>query len=180
MDAPQQPLTRSRMLLGLTAAAIAGLAVFIGLTLASDLLQFGVATLVSGEALKTPPVLQPVLLYAVFGFPLSLILSVAVGLPVWEHAETRPLRSRRDAVRLGAGVGVAIGLLSLTIKLFIGLGVYLDPNSSSQSWSWGYQVTNDGLPTLFGWLFELLNVLYFAFAGAVGGVAARWTALPRV
>ncbi|CAN7426836.1 hypothetical protein LJR231_002763 [Phyllobacterium sp. LjRoot231] len=173
-------MTTSRMLLGLTVAAITGLAAFVGLTLASDLLQLGVATLVSGEALRTPPVLQPVLLYAVFGFPLSLILSVAVGLPVWEHAESRPLRSSRDAVRLGASVGATIGLLSLTFNLIIGLAVYLDPNSSSDSWRWGYQVTKDGLPTLFGWLFELLNVLYFALAGAAGGVAARWTALPRV
>ena len=167
------------MLLGLTAAAIAGLAAFIGLTLASDLLQPGVATLISGQALRTPPVLRPVLLYAVFGFPLALILSVAVGLPVWEHAKSRLLRSRRDAVRLDAGVGTAIGLLSMTFILTIGLMVYIDPNSSSQSWSWGFQVTNDGLPTLFGWLFELLNLLYFALAGAAGGVAARWTALPN-
>ncbi len=95
-------------------------------------------------------------------------------------AESRPLRSSRDAVALRAIVGATIGDCSfLTLKLIMGLAVYLNPNSSSGSWRWGYQVTKDGLPTLFGWLFELLNLLYFTLAGLAGGLAARWAALPK-
>ncbi len=180
MDAPHQPLTTKRMLLGLTAAAAAGLAALIGITFASNLLQLAVATLVSNEEWRTPPVFQGVLLYAVLGFPLSLIFSVAIGLPVWKRAESRPLRSSGDAIALGANVGATIGLLLLTFSLVMGLRTYFDDNSSYNSWSWGYQVTKDGLPTLFGWLFKLLDVLYFILAGAAGGLAARWTALPKV
>ncbi len=49
MDAPQYPLTTKRTPLGLAAASIAGLAAFTGITLASNMLQHGIATLVSGE-----------------------------------------------------------------------------------------------------------------------------------
>jgi hypothetical protein len=114
-----------------------------------------------------------------FGLPLTLLLSIAIGLPVWKHAESRPLRSRRDALKIGAAVGASMGVFFLVLNLIIGLQTYLDPNSSSEDWTYGYQVTRDGLPTVLGWLFELLNLLYFALAGAVGGLAARWTAMVR-
>lgn len=89
----------------------------------------------------------------------------------------RPLRSVRNALILGAIVGALIGFALALLNFAMGFQTYLDDNSSYESWSYGYQVTRDGLPTALGWVFELPNVLYFTFAGAIGGFVARWVAL---
>ncbi len=167
------------MLLGLAAAAAVGLAVYIGITLLSHLLELGVASLVFGEKWTTPPILQIVLLYLILGLPLSFALSVAIGLPIWRRAESRTLRSGRHAAKLGAMAGAIIGLLVVAFGFLMGLLTYLDANASFSKWIWGYQVREDGLPTLVGWAFEIVNVACFTLAGSAGGLAARWAVLPR-
>jgi len=79
---------------------------------------------------------------------------------------------------LGALVGALIGTVWTLLGLGMGLRTYLDDNSSYNTWSYGYQVTGDGLPTLIGWAFVLLDLLNFIFAGTIGGLAARRVALP--
>ena len=167
------------MLLGLVAAAIAGLIAYIGIILATQFLEFSVATLAFDKEWGDPQVSQIMLLYGTFGLPVSLILSIVVGLPMWEYAEARQLRASRHAVALGAVVGAIIGLLFAAFTFIAGLPTYLDNYSSFNSYRWGYQVTRDGIPTLLGWLLELVDVLYLSVAGAAASLAARWTTLPK-
>jgi ABC-type amino acid transport system permease subunit len=167
------------MLLGLLAAAIAGLVTYVAIILTAQFLEFSVAALAFNKEWEDLRVYQTLQLYGVFGLPLSLILSVVVGLPVWEHAEARQLRTSRDAVAWGAIVGAIIGLLFLALEFLMGLRIYFDVDSSFNSYRWGHQVNQDGMPTLLGWVLELLDVLYVALAGAVAGLAARWAALPK-
>jgi ABC-type amino acid transport system permease subunit len=158
------------MLLGLLAAAIAGLVTYVAIILTAQFLEFSVAALAFNKEWEDLRVYQTLQLYGVFGLPLSLILSVVVGLPVWEHAEARQLRTSRDAVAWGAIVGAIIGLLFLALEFLMGLRIYFDVDSSFNSYRWGLQL---------GWVLELLDVLYVALAGAVAGLAARWAALPK-
>jgi hypothetical protein len=165
------------MLFALAVAAAVGLAVYIPLGV-FGLLEDGVATLAFNTEWYDNPLDPRIwLLPAFFGYPISLIFSVAVGLPIWKFAESKPLRSNRHAVMLGALVGFAIGLFLLLLNLLVGLDMYLDDNSGFSSKRFGRWVIHDGLPTLFGWIFQVLQVLYFTIAGVAGGVAARWAVL---
>jgi hypothetical protein len=180
MGSAEERLTIRRMLLGLVVAAVVGLMAYIGIILAAQFLEFRIATLAFDKEWKGPPVPEIVLLYyGVFGIPVSLILSIVVGLLIWEYADARQLRTSRDAVAWGAMVGAIIGLLFLALEFLMGLRTYFDVDSSFNSYRWGYLVNQDGMPTPLGWVLELLDVLYFALAGAVAGPAARWAALPK-
>jgi hypothetical protein len=179
MTVEHERLSAARMLLGLLAAAVAGLISYVVLDLGARLLQMAVAAFAFGREWGETQILSTAAFYLFFGLPIALILSVAIGLPAWKRADARPLRSVRDALKWGAGVGALIGIALALLGFIMGLRTYLDDSSSFDSWSYGYQVTHDGIPTLVGWIFELLNVLYLTVAGAFGGLVARWVALPR-
>jgi hypothetical protein len=179
MVSEHEQLSTSRMLLGLAAASVVGLASYVFLLFGADLLQAAVAAVISGHEWEATNVSELAAIYLVFGWPVALILSLAVGYPVWKRADSRPFRSARAALSFGAVVGALIGLGFTILTLVVGLRTYLDHGTSFDSWSYGYQVTRDGLPTLIGWAFELLNILYLAAAGAIGGLTARRVALPR-
>lgn len=179
MAADEERLGTWRMLSGLASAALAGLLAYISLQIGAISLEAGAAAIAYGHEWESPPILELASLYLIFGLPISLIMSLAIGLPLWKRAESRPLRTRRDALRLGALVGGLIGVAFLLLNILLGLQTYLSDSSSYDSWSHGYQTIHDGLPTPIGWVFEILNLLYFALAGAVGGLVARWVAFPR-
>lgn len=179
MSVEQERLSTERMLLGLAAAALSGLVSYVVLELGVMVLRLFAATIVFGYAWENLPVISMAAFYLFFGLPIALFLSVAIGLPVWKRAESRPLRSRRDALKIGAAVGAGIGLLFAALGFLSGLQTYLDPHASFDSHTFGYQVTRDGLPTLLGWVFEALTMLYFTLAGAIGGLVARWVVLSR-
>ena len=167
------------MVLGLCAAAIAGLAAFFVIITLEAYAEVAVA--VFGFHREWPPeASDPFAIlpfYLIFGLPLALLLCLLVGLPIWKFAESRPLRSRGDAIRLGAIAGAAIGLVFLSLNVLSGLHTFLDDSSSYDEWNWGYQIIKDGMPTPLGWLQQLSNVLNFAVAGICGGLAARWSVL---
>lgn len=179
MESGVEPLSTRRMRLGLAAAAVAGLISYIVLLLAFNVLEASVATLAFGRRWEDLRILGPAMLYLIFGLPIALLLSFAVGLPIWKRSEARAFRSRRSAWILGASTGAVIGLLLAFIGLLLGLGIYFD-DSSYNEYHYGYQVSRDGLPTVLGWIFELLNVIQLAVAGSIGGLTARWIALPAV
>jgi len=178
MSNEQEHVSTGRMLFGLTAAAVAGLVSFVVLALGEEEL-IAAAAYAFGHERGDSQILSTAAFYLFFGLPIAVALSIAVGLPVWKRAEARPLRSARNALLLGAAVGALIGLILAALNIALGLETYLNENYEYNSWTYGYQVTRDGLPTLLGWLFEILTLLYFAIAGAVGGLVARWVALPR-
>ena len=178
MNVEHQQLSTGRMLLGLAAAAVAGLCSYVVLELGVTVLRLVVATVAFGHEWKEPQVFSTATFYLFFGLPVALILSVAIGFPVWKQADSRPLRSPRDASKIGAVVGAGIGILFVLLDFLSGLRTYFGPGSFD-SYTYGYRVTRDGLPTLLGWLFQVLSVLYFTIAGAIGGLAARWVAHSR-
>jgi hypothetical protein len=165
------------MVLGLVAAAVVGLGAYFLVTTGEMYAEITVAQLAFGKD-DLPPRLSEVLDflsgYALLGLPISILFCLVVGIPVWKHAESQPLRSRRHAMLLGALAGGIIGILFLMLGLILALG-----NSGYNEWHWGYQVTRDGWPTLLGWFLQLLNVVYFAIAGVFGGLAARAVAVPK-
>jgi hypothetical protein len=179
MKANGARLGAGRMVIGLAAGTAAGLASYVFLEVGGTLLQTVLATSVLGLEWEAIEVGDMVTTYLVYGLPLALVLGLAIGLPVWKRTESRGLRSRRDAMTTGATVGAIIGLLLLLTSFLGGLQTYLDDSFTFDSWRYGYQVTRDGLPTPLGWLLNLLQLLYFAAAGAIGGLTARAVALPR-
>ena len=164
------------MRLGLAVAAVAGLVSYIVLSLGSEVLQGAVVTFAFGRKWQSPP-LGIVILYLSFGLPIALVLSLTVGFPIWKRAEARSDRSRRSALIMGATTAAVIGLLLTFLNLLAGLPYYLT-DSTYNEYFHGYQVSKDGLPTLLGWFFVLLNFIYLAVAGSIGGLTARCIALP--
>lgn len=169
------------MAMSIAVASIVGCVAYLAIWIGETYAEIAVATFVLGKDpdWQTEQVLNFVPFYLFFGVPLAIVLGLAVGLPVWKHAESRPLRSGRHAALLGALTGTIIGSLFLLLSLANGLNTYFDDGLSYDSWHWGYQVTKDGMPTPLGWFYQLLNVLYFAVAGILGGLAARWAAVPK-
>jgi hypothetical protein len=76
-------------------------------------------------------------------------------------------------------VGALIGFALAIFNFAIGLWVHFDDSWSSETSFYGYQLTRDGLPTLLGWVFELLDLLNLTLAGVIGGLVARVVAVPR-
>jgi ubiquinone biosynthesis monooxygenase Coq7 len=170
MEAGEEHLSTRRMGRGLTAAAVAGLIAYIAILLGSQAVMFTVAEFAFGSRVANPAFFSRAVLYLIFGLPIALILSRAVGYPIWKRAEARTLRSRRNALAVGAMTGAAIGLLLLAfnILLFVVFG---------SAYSTG--VKEDWQRTLFELLFEFYNILCFTAAGAIAGLAARCVALPE-
>lgn len=118
-------------------------------------------------------------LYAVFGIPIALVVSFAVGFPVWRYMDAKGLRSSGDAIRAGAFAGLIISLVSIALSLLLGLATAADDNSSFSSWAYGQQVIDDGLPTTFGWLMKFLSVVTTIVIGAAAGLGA-WATVVRL
>jgi hypothetical protein len=117
-------------------------------------------------------------LYAVFGIPIALVVSFAVGFPVWRYMDAKGLRSSGDAIRAGALAGLIISLVSIALSLLSGLATAADDNSSFSSWTYGQQVIDDGLPTTFGWLMKFLSAVTTIVIGAAAGLGA-WATVVR-
>ncbi|WP_390550591.1 hypothetical protein [Qipengyuania sp. MTN3-11] len=174
-----EPLKTRRMMVGLVCGSLVGLLCYISLEAATDLLTQLIAREFLGFESRDLHIFETVWIFALFGAPVAIFMGLLVGLPVWKVAEGRPLRSKRSALIYGAIAGAFIGLIFLLLGLAIGLSTFLDDRSSYNSWSHGYQVTRDGLPTALGWLIQIKTLLFYCAAGAIGGVAARFVALPR-
>lgn len=113
-------------------------------------------------------------LYAFFGLPIAVAFVPLVGYPIWKRAERRGRTSLRDAFWAGALVGLLLGF-ALSAYIFIyGLQTMADPGASFDSWTYGYQTMDDGMPTILGWSFQLLDVVFTGVTGAVAGLTA-WT-----
>jgi len=112
----------------------------------------------------------------VFGFPMALGASVAVGFPIWRFSDSKANRTPRHAAVLGALVGALLGFM---YSFAVGMAVYLSENTSYDEFRLGFQVVDDGIPTLVGVIYEIVNILFFAAAGVVAGLFARLVAIPR-
>ncbi|MBL4896848.1 MAG: hypothetical protein JKY75_08305 [Erythrobacter sp.] len=174
-----EPLGMRRMTLGLVFGSLVGLLSYLALEAGSDLLIQLIAHQFFGFEWSDLHFFETIWFLALFGAPIAIVMGLLVGLPVWQVAEARPLRSWRSASAYGSIAGAVIGLIFLLLGLAIGLQTFLDDRSSYNSWSYGYQVTRDGLPTALGWLIQLKTLLFYCAAGAIGGIAARFLAIPR-
>ena len=174
-----EPLSMRRMMLGLVCGSLVGVLSYIALEAGSDLLTQLIAHQFFGFEWRDTHFFETIWFFALFGAPVALVMGLLVGLPVWKVAEDRPLRSKQSALVYGSIAGAVIGLILLLLGLAVGLQTFLDDRSSYNSWSYGYQVTKDGLPTALGWLIQLKTLLFYCAAGALGGFAARFVAVPR-
>jgi len=145
MESGMEPLSTRSMRLGLATAAVAGLISYIVLSLAFNVLEASVATLAFGRRWEDLRILGPAMLYLIFGLPIALLLSFAVGLPIWKRSEARAFRSRRSAWILGASTGAVIGLLLAFIGLLLGLGIYFDDSSYNDT-TMGTRSVETGCP----------------------------------
>lgn len=169
----------SRKILGLFAAA----AVAWSLTTLTDvgwssLQVWFAAAFLDYDGYVAPPsqVLSWVALYAFFGLPVALIVCLVIGLPAWGWTQRRGLVGWANALKVGAGVGLFVGVVVLALSLWSGLSTALDDSASYNSWSWGRQVIKDGMPTLLGWVFWLIDLAVTVLTGCAAGAAAWWTA----
>ena len=167
MNARLGHLSTWRMGLGLAAAAVMGVISYMVLELGTAVVG---TTLVDGGELNSLSVFNAALAFMIFGVPIALVLSLAVGLPIWKFAEARRLRSRRSALILGASTGAVIYLLLIFLPQLYELLAY---KSNHNSW----QAIPGALP---GWFYALLYVMKLAVAGCIGGLTAHWVAFSAV
>jgi hypothetical protein len=118
--------------------------------------------------------------YAVVGLPIALLVSFAVGAPVWDRAEAEGRTRKRDAVWAGARAGLIVGLVSLAFTGFMALKTALDDNTSFNSYWWGRATVLDGVPTLLGSMLELAELFVTVGTGALAGLSAWWVGTSRL
>lgn len=122
-----------------------------------------------------PPLSQGVFWLSAFtivGLPIALLVSFAVGSPAWDRAEAQGRTRKRDAIWAGARAGLILGLISLAFTGLIGLKTALDNNSSFNSYWFGYPTVLDGVPTVFGSILELGELVVTVGMGALAGLTA--------
>lgn len=71
------------MVLGLTAAAVAGLVSYVAFTLAGSMLQIVLASVAFGFPWEETHFLSTAAFYLFFGLPIAVIRCVSIGLPIW-------------------------------------------------------------------------------------------------
>lgn len=113
-------------------------------------------------------------LYAFFGLPIAVVFVPLVGYPIWKRTERRGQTNLRDAFWAGALVGLLLGFAIAGYIFVYGLQTMANPNASFDSWTYGHQTMDDGMPTILGWSFQLLDVVFTGVTGAVAGLTA-WT-----
>ncbi|OYX55593.1 MAG: hypothetical protein B7Y86_13130 [Brevundimonas subvibrioides] len=115
-----------------------------------------------------------VTLYAFFGLPVAVVFVPLVGYPIWKRAERHGQTTLRNALWAGGLVGLILGFALAAYIFIYGLQTMANPNASFDSWTYGYQTMDDGMPTVLGWSFQLMDVVFTGVTGALAGLAA-WT-----
>jgi len=131
----------------------------------------------SGYAVSFDRVAAWAWIYLIFGFPVALVCCLLFGSLALDKAERKGWTSYRGAALLGARTGLIFAAIVTGLVLLNGIKTMLD-DSSFNSWSFGGQVINDGMPTLLGWFYQLLDIATTTAIGAITGVTARAAAGP--
>lgn len=125
------------------------------------------------------PSANVVAVYMFVGSFIAIPLCLLVGLPLWAWAERNGRRTRRDAIRTGVLAGLAIGLMMTALQVANGIQTWLDDSTSFTSSVMGIVLIVDGMPTVAGWLVEVLDIASYCIAGACAGLVARRIAFGR-
>ena len=168
-----------RKLLGLLAAALLAWTAVVAATFGMALLEEVLFATTRGEAPAPRAMLNLSLLraYALVGLPVAVVVTFAVGLPLWYLAEALGWRSRGAAIRLGAAAGLLIAGVPFILNVIQGWRISEDENFSFNTYRWGFATTLDGWPTTLGWVLGLGDLVQMAALGAAAGFAARWVAM---
>jgi len=121
---------------------------------------------------KWQKTLNHLYIYALFGIPISLIVSISLGMPIWSIAERHGLHKHAHAMKVGILVGLLIGTGGILLSTALGLRTALDDASTYNAYRWGWQVIRDGLPTMLGWTLQFLDLLLKGTVGAIAGMMA--------
>lgn len=119
-----------------------------------------------------------VALFAVFGLPVVLVISIVVAWPLASLLITRGRVSLPWAILPGALVPVGVGTTFLAYRLIDGLQDRASGNSFSYGGAGG-MLWEDSWPTALGWWNELETLLIYGVLGAIAGVVTRRVALGR-
>lgn len=119
-------------------------------------------------------ILNGFLIFIYLGLPVALLVAIPVTFFAISWLTSVGRFAFGDAARFGATIGVVIGVAELLLVNFLlPLPSALNPNTSSATWICGLQLTDDGLPTLFGFAVELLALPLSAALGLIAGLVAR-------
>jgi hypothetical protein len=114
---------------------------------------------------------------SMYGIPISILLALLIGFPVWRAMEIRERTGVKDCICAGFKVGFSIWLVGFSYFAIKWIGSTFNPISTSGISYWGYGVITHGPAMLFQAFLELLKSVSFALIGAMAGyVAWRVTA----
>ena len=105
------------------------------------------------------------ILFAMFGLPLSWLVGLLVGFPLCMLAVRQGWTSWRAALTLGALIGLLLRLGFLIPQLVDGSGGSSYGGADGMLWQ-------DGWPTALGWWSELKDLALFGGVGALSALAA--------
>ncbi len=104
-----------------------------------------------------------------YGLPIALMGVLLLGFPFWAWAERQGLTTHVDAISAGAKAGLVIVVLEVLATLFFAMTTL----GTSQSHTYGFELSENGFPTLLGWLFFASDAALTVILGAATGLVAR-------
>ena len=165
---------KRRKLLGLLAGALVGWA-FITLRV----LGWPMLALVGDPSFAETARQLPAALFLMmmFGIPLAVVAGFFVGWPTWAIGDRFGATRAWHGMILGAATGAMIVAGFTVLELVNGILNVLNGGGSSYG-DGGGTISINGMPTAHGWRLRVLDLLYYAFAGAIAGLVAWKVAGP--
>lgn len=161
-------LPARRVLTGLLAAALTAQALITGL----PLIEMIISEFLHEEGPRADmwqQALGVVVLFALFGLPITLIATFAIGYPAWRMAELYGFETRKGGMLWGAICGGLIAALSTALTVLTA-----DPGMSYGGSEGNLMV--DGRLTALGWTAQLESLVFLVAVGACAGFVAVWVA----
>lgn len=118
------------------------------------------------------------MIYAIVGIPIALVVTGAIGWPLWLVLNSRGHAGYRNAAFSGALVGAAIAFFELAATYIYGQQLAHDPAFTEDS-TYGFLIQRDGIQTALGWTMLGVRAAGTVLTGAAAGAAAWRFGKPR-
>lgn len=110
--------------------------------------------------------------FAIFGLPLSFVVTVVLGLVAWAVADRREANSWRAACFIGSVGGGLVAFATVAMTVGMDYSERLDRSSSFSFGDSGGAIVVDGVHTAHGWWSLLSELLQWPLAGLAAGLVA--------